>query len=159
MATGSSSTKRDRKSATGGCPHSSAVLSWADYVPQETLFWRKAAWDKIGGRIDETFRFAMDWDLILRLRDSGARFKHLPRFLGAFRVHTSQKTAVGLAGIGQDEMRILRRRALGFDPTSWQIRGALAPYLAAHMVVDLSQRLKEALMAHAGASGNVPLRR
>ena len=35
-------------------PHDSAVLSWADYVPQETLFWRRRIWDKVGSAMDET---------------------------------------------------------------------------------------------------------
>lgn len=66
-------------------PHDSKVLLWADYVPQETLFWRRSIWEKIGGYVDESFKFAMDWDLLLRFKESGAKFKRLPRFLGAFR--------------------------------------------------------------------------
>jgi glycosyltransferase involved in cell wall biosynthesis len=74
-------------------PHDDKVLSWVDYVPQETLFWRRRLWDKVGGKMDESFHFALDWDLLLRFRDAGARFVRLPRFLGAFRVHSAQKTA------------------------------------------------------------------
>ena len=44
--------------------------------------------------MDESFKFAMDWDLILRFRDAGATFMRLPRFLGAFRVTDEQKTVV-----------------------------------------------------------------
>ena len=58
--------------------HDSDILSWVDYVPQETLFWRRSIWDKAGGQIDESFRFAMDWDLLVRLRDAGAKFAHIP---------------------------------------------------------------------------------
>ena len=43
--------------------HSDRVLSWADFIPQETAFWRRAAWDRAGGTIDESFRYAIDWDL------------------------------------------------------------------------------------------------
>src|SRR5579859_4675063 len=43
--------------------HEDDVLSWADYVPQETLFWRRSIWDKSGATIDENLRFAIDWDL------------------------------------------------------------------------------------------------
>src|SRR6202162_2378644 len=46
--------------------HNYDLLSWADYIPQETLFWRRRIWDKVGGRVDESFRFAMDWDLLVR---------------------------------------------------------------------------------------------
>jgi glycosyltransferase involved in cell wall biosynthesis len=73
--------------------HDDKILSWVDYIPQETLFWRRRIWEKVGGRLDESFHFALDWDLLLRFRDAGARFVRLPRFLGAFRVHPMQKTA------------------------------------------------------------------
>ena len=55
-------------------PHDDRVLDWIDYVPQETLFWRKRAWDRAGG-IDPTFQFALDWDFARSasaLPDSGS---------------------------------------------------------------------------------------
>jgi glycosyltransferase involved in cell wall biosynthesis len=55
-------------------PHDSRVLNWADYIPQETLFWRRRLWNRIGAKLDERFQFAMDWDLLLRFRDVGDRF-------------------------------------------------------------------------------------
>src|SRR6267142_2453422 len=55
--------------------HDDAVLSWADYVPQETLFWRRPIWERAGAKLDESFRFALDWELQLRFRDAGARFR------------------------------------------------------------------------------------
>jgi glycosyltransferase involved in cell wall biosynthesis len=72
--------------------HDARALAWMDYVPQETLFWRRGIWEKVGGRMDESFQFALDWELLLRFRDAGARFERLPRFLGAFRLHGTQKT-------------------------------------------------------------------
>ena len=36
-------------------------------VPQETLFWRRRAWDAVGG-LDPSFQFALDWDLIARFQ-------------------------------------------------------------------------------------------
>lgn len=73
--------------------HDANVLTWVDYIPQETLFWRRNIWDKVGGYIDESFSFAMDWDLLIRFRDAGACFAHIPFFLGGFRVHKNQKTS------------------------------------------------------------------
>jgi GT2 family glycosyltransferase len=73
-------------------PHDSAVLAWADFVPQETLFWRRSVWDAAGGALDGRLDFAIDWDLLLRFSAAGARFVRLPRYLGAFRVHDEQKT-------------------------------------------------------------------
>ncbi|HEY5262554.1 MAG TPA: glycosyltransferase family 2 protein, partial [Solirubrobacteraceae bacterium] len=72
--------------------HDGEVLTFVDFVPQETLFWRRRAWDGVGGQFDTTFKFAVDWDLLLRFHERGASFAHVPRFLGAFRVHSAQKT-------------------------------------------------------------------
>ncbi len=90
--------------------HSKQILNYADYIPQETLFWRRSIWDKAGGQVDEQFRFAMDWDLILRMRDAGANFARLPYFMGLFRVHTAQKTSMMLTDVGFKEMDSLRSR-------------------------------------------------
>lgn len=123
-------------------PHSDKVLSWADFVPQETLFWRRSLWEKVGG-IDESFRFAMDWDLLLRFRDAGARMVRLPYFLGAFRIHEAQKTSAQINEVGMREMTRLRQRALGRAVTGTEIRAALLPYLARHIGHDLAFRIKK----------------
>lgn len=125
-------------------PHSDTVLSWADFVPQETLFWRRSLWEKVGG-IDESFRFAMDWDLLLRFRDAGAQMVRLPYFLGAFRIHEAQKTSAVINQIGVQEMARLRRRALGRDVSYAEIRRALVPYLLRHVQSDLAYRVRRRL--------------
>jgi glycosyltransferase involved in cell wall biosynthesis len=123
--------------------HRDDVLSWADFVPQETLFWRRSAWERAGGRMDESFSFALDWDLIVRLRDTGSRFAHVPRFIGAFRVHDSQKTSALINEVGFAEMQRIRLRTLGREPNQGQIRRALVPYLAAHLLTDLAARIRD----------------
>ncbi|VTT99182.1 Glycosyltransferase involved in cell wall bioproteinsis OS=Sulfuricella denitrificans skB26 GN=SCD_n02394 PE=4 SV=1: Glycos_transf_2 [Gemmataceae bacterium] len=112
--------------------HSEKMLLWADYVPQETMFWRRRIWDKAGGKIDESFQFALDWDLLLRFRDAGARFKRLPRFLGAFRIHPSQKTSAELSSTGTPEMQRIRHRLHGDTVTMDNIRANLRGYMIAH---------------------------
>jgi hypothetical protein len=81
-------------------PHDNDVLSWADYVPQETLFWRRRIWDKIGGAFDESFDFALDWDLLLRFRDVGAR---LVRWLLSSASRTKDFFAIGASGPSRNE--------------------------------------------------------
>jgi glycosyltransferase involved in cell wall biosynthesis len=88
--------------------HDASVLAWTDYVPQETLFWRRRIWEKAGGYVDTSYHFALDWELLLRFQKAGARFVRLPRFLGAFRVHDAQKTSAQLNGIGAEEIARLR---------------------------------------------------
>lgn len=116
-------------------PHNPEVLKWADYVPQETLFWRRRLWDKVGG-IDESFRFAMDWDLLLRFQEAGAKIVRLPRFLGAFRVHTSSKTVTAVSDVGAAEMARLRERCHGRDVSASEVAAAVRPYLWRHTVLN-----------------------
>jgi glycosyltransferase involved in cell wall biosynthesis len=125
--------------------HNSNMLSWADFVPQETLFWRRQIWDKVGGQIDDSFRFAMDWDLLVRFRDAGAQFAHIPQFLGAFRIHEHQKTSAVINEIGHKEMDLIRERVLGRVPTRIEIRKAILPFLLKHVAVDITYRIKTRL--------------
>lgn len=114
--------------------HKDGVLSWADYVPQETLFWRRTIWDKVGAAMDESFQFALDWDLLLRFRDAGANMVRLPRFLGAFRVHPAQKTVSEMATHGAQEMHRLRQRCHGRKVSYPEIARNLAGFIGRHMV-------------------------
>jgi len=125
--------------------HSEGVLSWVDYVPQETMFWRRRIWNKVGSQIDESFRFAMDWDLLVRFRDAGAKFVHIPQFLGAFRIHEHQKTSAAINDIGHQEMNRIRERILGRVPGHKEIRRAVLPYLVKHIAVDMAYRIKKRL--------------
>jgi hypothetical protein len=117
--------------------HDDEVLSWADYVPQETLFWRRRIWQKAGGRMDESFAFALDWDLLVRFREAGARMVRLPRLLGGFRVHPQQKTIATIAETGFQEMNRIRERVLGRVPSGLEVRKAVLPYLFKHVVADI----------------------
>ena len=92
--------------------HNPATLEWIDYVPQETLFWRKRAWDIAGG-IDPSYQFALDWDLLARFQQAGCRMVRVPYFLGAFRVHAEQKTSHAIHTTGAEEMRRIRTRFHG----------------------------------------------
>lgn len=79
-------------------------------IPQQGAFWRRSACEAVGG-IDRSFRFAMDWDLFLRLVERG-RALHLPRVMAAFRMHAAAKTST-LHEVRAREDAILRRRHLG----------------------------------------------
>lgn len=92
--------------------HRPKTLEWIDYVPQETMFWRKRAWDLTGG-IDPSFQFALDWDLLARFQLAGCRTVRVPYFLGAFRVHAEQKTSQAIHTTGAEEMRRIRTRFHG----------------------------------------------
>jgi glycosyltransferase involved in cell wall biosynthesis len=117
-------------------PHDELILSWADYVPQETLFWRRRIWERTGGRLDDSFHFAMDWELLLRFRAAGARFSRLPRFLGAFRVHEHQKTTARMGDLGAGEIARLRSRVHGRPVTELEVKRAVRGYLLRHMAYE-----------------------
>jgi FkbM family methyltransferase len=119
--------------------HDSEALTWVDYLPQETMFWRRSVWEKVGG-FDETFKFAMDWDYILRMQKMGVKLVRLPRFLGAFRVHERQKT-LAMNHIGQQEVARLRKRELGFVPNSSEINEHMKNYYKRHLKLHLLYRL------------------
>jgi GT2 family glycosyltransferase len=122
-------------------PHDNAALEWIDYIPQETLFWRKRAWDRVGG-LDPTFQFALDWDLIVRFQQAGMKLVRLPWFLGAFRVHAAQKTSQQIHTLGHEEMTRIRasvhggavnidHRQIEFYAHKTRVEGALCARLAA----------------------------
>ena len=94
-------------------PHDGATLLWEDFIPQETMFWRRRIWDKAGARLDESYTFAFDWDLLLRFQKAGARMVRLPWFLGCFRVHDAQKSSAEISTVGRTETDRLRERELG----------------------------------------------
>jgi len=89
--------------------HHADTLKWFDLVPQETMFWRAQCYQDIGG-LDESFQFALDWDILLRFEQAGCSIQRLPYFLGCFRVHPQQKTSAHIKSVGEFEMQRLRRR-------------------------------------------------
>ena len=93
-------------------PHDPAALTWVDYVPQETLFWRKRAWNRAGG-LDLSFQFALDWDLLARFTSARLNVVRLPYFLACFRVHEAQKTSQQIHSTGAEEMTRIRARFHG----------------------------------------------
>ena len=124
--------------------HDDLALTLADYVPQETLFWRRRIWEAAGGHVDSGYGYAMDWELLLRFREAGAQMVRLPRFLGAFRIHDEQKTSVQDA-LGLAEMRRLRERVHGREVPIDEVLERLRPYFARHILIHSWQRFVDRL--------------
>ena len=98
-------------------PHSNKLIERWDYIPQETCFWRRSAWEK-AGNIDASYRFAMDYEFFVRMMRKGSKFVRVPRFLGAFREHSSSKTTTQFDTIGREEVgRVYKEYKIGFMPT------------------------------------------
>lgn len=124
--------------------HSDLALTLADYVPQETLFWRRRVWDKAGAFVDPSFGYALDWDLLLRFRDAGAKMVRVPRFLGAFRIHAAQKTTA-LDDTGVSETDRLRLRVHGRPVSIEEVLERLRPYFRRHILAHTRQRIADRL--------------
>lgn len=108
-------------------PHCADSLQWYDFMPQETVFWRRRVWDRVGG-LDESLTCAFDWDLFSRFHRSGARIVRLPRFLGVFRQHPAQRTRVQQEA-ALEEHAMLRERWHGRPLTSDELRARVFPFL------------------------------
>ncbi len=65
-------------------------IHWS-FVQQESTFWRKRLWDKVGG-LDTSLRLAGDWDLWVRFAQS-TPLVHVHRQLGGFHVRPGQQSA------------------------------------------------------------------
>jgi len=121
--------------------HEAAVLELNDFVPQETMFWRRRIWDKAGG-VDASFRFAMDWDLLLRFQTAGAKIVRVPYFLACFRVHSAQKTTAQMHSVGQAEINRLRERTFGrpFPSAELETHPRLLSYLRRSAFIEFLWR-------------------
>ncbi len=122
--------------------HDDRVLRLYDFVPQETLFWRRRCWDVVGG-VDTSFNFAIDWDLLLRFQEAGARIVRVPYFLACFRIHSAQKTAAAMHDLGQREINRLRERTHGrsFSPDELENDPRLIRHLRRSAFVEFGWRL------------------
>jgi glycosyltransferase involved in cell wall biosynthesis len=107
--------------------HCTDSLRWLDFLPQETVFWRRRVWDAVGG-IDESLTLAFDWDLFSRFHRSGATIVRLPRFLGGFRQHPAQRMRVQRV-TALAEQALIRERWHGRPVTGDELRARLFPYL------------------------------
>jgi len=110
--------------------HRRGALIWRDYVPQETMFWRRSLWEQTGGHVDDSYQFAMDWELVIRFDRFGARFVRLPRFLACFRTHEHQKSLALREAVGEAEFDRLRAVTAPGGFRRRVARAASAAYLA-----------------------------
>jgi len=75
----------------GGTLPGCGLPAWA-FIQQESTFWRRSLWQRVGGRLDTGYSLAADYELWLRF----ARYTEIysmPVPLGGFRQHSRQKTA------------------------------------------------------------------
>lgn len=151
--------ERDRRVGAWLVPtRAERVLRWGDCIPQETLFWRRSAWEAAGGEMNESFEFALDWDLLLRFHAADVKMRRLPRFLGAFRLHTEQKSSVQLDAYERESIA-LRTRANGHPVSPYVAHARLRPFTLRHALLHCVNRALwrlpvQRFEVHAGAPPN-----
>lgn len=119
------------------------ILGWGpDLIPQPGMLVRASAWRAVGG-LDESFRFAFDLDLLLKLRREG-RFVSLPTIVSCFRWHAESLTVSDRSG-SLYESEIARRRYLGpiqrHLAWAWEAPVRVATRVAAREVLRRARRL------------------
>lgn len=100
------------------------------HIPQQSAFFRGDLWRKVGP-LDDSFYFAMDYDLWVRLAHE-APIVYLPRVWANFRLHSDAKTIAADDRCWPEMLRVHYRD--GGSPFSmivlkYWIRKAAAPYI------------------------------
>ncbi len=101
---------------------------WAGshFIQQESTFWRRRLWEKAGGYVDASRRYAGDFELWSRFAQH-AEIYALETPLGGFRHHSQQKTHKGYLDYLKEADQVLNR--LGAKPRSrvgWLLRTLIA---------------------------------
>ena len=91
-------------------PWANRILKWGpDLIPQPGMLVRTSTWKLVGG-LDESFRFAFDLDLLLKLQKHG-QLIDVGQVVSSFRWHADSLT-VGDRSENLRESEIAKRRAL-----------------------------------------------
>lgn len=125
---------------------------WSDYIVQPSAFFRRSAYEAAGG-IDASLRWAMDYDLWLKIaRDHAVAY--VPRTWSKYRLQGSNKTAMGgFARLAEVEAMI-RRHGLGGLPADFRIEKAALYVKEARLAVAEGAPLR-ALRAYVSAVATI----
>jgi|AGTN01.2.fsa_nt_gi Glycosyltransferases, probably involved in cell wall biogenesis len=79
-------------------------LKLSCYLPQECCFWSREIYSRAGGFIDQSYSFAMDYELWMRMLENGASFLAIKDFFGLYRLHENAKSVAQWETIGLKEI-------------------------------------------------------
>lgn len=78
------------------------------WIEQESTFWRRSLWERTGGYVDASLRYAGDFELWARFYQFTELYG-IATPLGGFRQHRDQKTARGMNDYVREAKRVLLR--------------------------------------------------
>jgi glycosyltransferase involved in cell wall biosynthesis len=90
-----------------------SILNRSCYLPQECCFWTKQIFDKSGSSVNESYHFAMDYELWLRFLKNGAQFAAIDHVYGYFRWYPGQKSVDEWESTGVPEIAKLQTEYFG----------------------------------------------
>ena len=107
-------------------PFSGGLYRFFPFLRQPATFFRRSA---LGDRLlDETFHFAMDRELFLRLLSEGRRFERVDEVLAVDRHQAQRKSLTRLDVLADERRRLAERYAVPRRP--WHVPARLALTLA-----------------------------
>lgn len=86
----------------------SQFLEPKKYIQQESTFWRKALWEKIGSYLDTTYKYAGDFDLWIRFNRHSQVFI-TEALIGGFRIRKNQLTQLFMSEYNKECQNILQK--------------------------------------------------
>jgi len=98
-----------------------------NYIPQPSMFWRRALYDAVGG-LDPEYDLAMDADLWDRFSEH-APIAHIPRYLSCMRWYPEQKTRSRRAEGRLEDRAIQARSAHPLDGPAGLLTRGLARFV------------------------------
>lgn len=75
-------------------PFDARRLQVTDFIDQPSAFWTRKTWELVGP-LDQSLKYAFDWDWFLRAAAAGVKFEPVPVVLSHYRIHASHKSGTG----------------------------------------------------------------
>jgi glycosyltransferase involved in cell wall biosynthesis len=78
------------------------------YIAQQSMFWKRSVFDKIG-YIKEDFHALMDKEFLIRVFEKGLKVGYMKKILGAIRKHEMTKTSIAGEIWSDDEIKLFNQ--------------------------------------------------
>lgn len=114
-------------------PTVDALLAFPSNLPQPATFFRKSAYDSVGG-LDPALDMAMDVDLWMKLARVGELHLLHDQTLARFRLHGSGKSQAGSVAAAREDLSVRRRHGMPIPSRAWWLlvkQAYLSPWLRA----------------------------